>query len=631
MKRVTVTVLVCLLTPAAWPQELNIAPIRPRGTVIVRPYKAAEVPPVRLGDSGRLASLVRAGKLYLTAQDAVALALENNIDIEVSRYNPLLASWRVERAQAGGALPGVPSTATQSGSVASGQGVAGSQAAAGVSVAGAGKNTNTSSNATISQIGPVTQVLDPVIQETSSFSHTSNPQPDQIQSVVADLISNTKGYSGSFQQGLLSGGLVTAAYSEHYLNENAPLDLLNPSVAPSASISVQHNLLRGFGVAVNARSITVARINLKNTELQFKGQVISVVSQVLNTYYALGADQDNIKAKQVAMQTSEQLFTNVKEQIRIGSLAPLEQANAEAQLAVSRRDLVDAESVLAQQELQLKTFLSRKGALDPILSGVQIVPLDRITIPASDELPPIKDLVRQAVTSRTDLAVTKASLAATEISNLGTKNGILPTLLVFAVESTAGLAGSPHAVASSTGIETADQYFVGGMGTALGQVFRRDFPTNRAGFVVSAPLRNQAAQADLAIDDLQLRQSQLTQRKSLNQVEVDVQNAVIALRQARARFDAAVRNRVLQEQLLDAEQRRFRLGASIPYNVIQQQRDLVNAQYAETSALVSYSTAKISLDQSLGATLEVNHISIDEARNGRVSQAPAPLPPETAK
>jgi outer membrane protein len=631
MKRVIAILMACQLTPASSAQQLDIAPVRPKSNIIVRPYQAADVPPVRLSDSGRLASLVRAGKLYLTAQDAVALALENNIDIEVSRYNPLIATWNVERAQAGGALPGVPSTASQSGTVASGQGVAGSQAAAGVSIAGSGKGTGASGNATISQIGPVTQVLDPVVQETSSFSHTSVPQPNQIQTIVTDLITNTKGYTGSYQQGLLSGGLVTATYTEHYLNENVPLDVLNPSVAPSVSLSIQHNLLRGFGVAVNARSITVARINLKNTELQFKGQVIGVVSQVLTAYYALGADQDNIRAKQAAMETAQQLSTNVREQIRIGSLAPLEQTNAEAQLAVSRRDLVDAESALAQQELQLKTFLSRKGALDPLLSGVQIVPLDRIVIPATDEFPPIQDLVRQAIANRTDLAVEQANLGATEITNLGTKNGVLPTALVFAAESTAGLAGTPHTVVTSSGVETANPYFVGGIGTALGQVFRRNFPTNRAGFVVTAPLLNRGAQADLAIDDLQLRQSQLTQRKDLNQVEVDIQNAVIALRQARARYDAAERNRVLQEQLLDAEQRRFRLGASIPYNVIQQQRDLVNAQYALSAALVSYSNARIALDQSLGATLEVNHISIDEARIGRVSRPPAPLPPEGDK
>jgi outer membrane protein len=628
MKKLIATILACLLTPAAWPQEVDIAPVRPSGSVVVRPYRSAEVPPVRLSDSSRIGALVRGGKLYLTAQDAIALALENNIDIEVSRYSPLLAAWQLERAQAGGALPGVPSSASQAGSVAAGQGVAGSQAAAGVSIAGVNKNNATSTNATISQIGPVTQVLDPVFQATSTFSHTSSPQPELIQSVIANVVDNTRAFSGTFQQGLLSGGLITATYTDHYLNENSPTDLLNPSVAPNLSIGIQHNLLRGFGVAVNARQITIARISLNNTDLQFKGQVIGIVSQVLNTYYALGADHEDIKAKQSALETAQQLYANVKEQIRIGSLAPLEQANAEAQLANSRRDLVDSETTLAQQELQLKNLLSRKGASDPALSPVEIVPLDRITIPPNEDLPPIKELVRQAFANRTDLAVEAANLNASEVSALGTSNGVLPTLQVFAGESTAGLAGTPHTVVSSQGTQAPDPYFVGGIGTALGQVFRRNFPTNRVGAVLAGTILNRAAQADAAIDQLQLRQSQLTQRKNLNQVEVDLQNDVIALRQARARYDAAVRNRTLQEQLLDAEQRRYRLGASIPYNVIQQQRDLVSAQSAETASLVSYSNAKVALDKSLGATLEVNHVSLDQARSAKVTQGPSALPPQ---
>ena len=186
-----------------------------------------------MANSERLGQLVRAGMLYLTAQDAIALALENNIDIEVSRYNPFISAWNLERAQAGGALPGVPSSASQAGSVASGQGVAGSQAAAGVSVPGA-RSSGSSSNATVSQIGPVTQNLDPTLQENTTFSHISSPQPDEVQSGVFNLIENTQAYSGSYQQGYLAGGIAQVSYNDHYLSENASSDLLNPSVAPSS-------------------------------------------------------------------------------------------------------------------------------------------------------------------------------------------------------------------------------------------------------------------------------------------------------------------------------------------------------------------------------------------------------------
>src|SRR5579862_7923604 len=220
--------LACMSCPAA-AQQMSIEPVRPQAPVLVRPYLAPTVPPVRLGNSGRFSDLIRAGTLYLTIQDAIALVLENNIDLEVSRYNPLLGSWQLERAQAGGALPGVPSSASQAFSVASGQGVLGSQAAAGVSVAGAGSNANRTANASITQIGPVTQNLDPTLQETTTFAHTSVPQPDVIQSLTANLISTTHVYTGALQEGFLSGGGFSVNYSEHYLKENAPSDLLNPS------------------------------------------------------------------------------------------------------------------------------------------------------------------------------------------------------------------------------------------------------------------------------------------------------------------------------------------------------------------------------------------------------------------
>ena len=164
---------------AGWAQQLPIAPVAPSAPALVRPYFAPEIPPVRLANSGRLSELVRGGNLYLTVQDAIALALENNIDIEVARYNPLIAAWNVTRNQAGGSLPGVPSNASQAGAVASGQGVTGSQAAAGVAaIPGTSSNRGGNTNATIQQIGPITPTLDPIIQEGSTLSHISYLEPD---------------------------------------------------------------------------------------------------------------------------------------------------------------------------------------------------------------------------------------------------------------------------------------------------------------------------------------------------------------------------------------------------------------------------------------------------------------------
>ena len=623
----------CLcLTTLSWlsnAQEVSIAPVRPKAPVLVRPYLAPTVPPVRLENSPRLRDLIRAGTLYLTAQDAIALALENNIDIEVSRYNPLLADWQLERADAGGALPGVPSTASQAFSVASGQGVLGSQAAAGVSIAGAGGNASRTVNVAITQIGPVTQNLDPTVQETTTFAHTSNPQPNAVQSLTPNLISSTHVYTGAYQQGFLSGGGISINYSDHYLKENAPTDVLNPSVAPSASISAQHNLLRGFGIAVNARTITVAKMNLNTTDLNFRTQVIGMVGQVLNLYYSLAADYEDLRAKKNAADVAQAFLADVNREVNIGSVSPTDLISAQSQFVVSQQAVVDSQAALDQQEVALKNLLSRRGLADPLLVSAHIVPIDSIQIPPQDNLPPIDEMVKHALANRPDLASEQAGERAAEISALGTRNGVRPNLQVFGGESHAGLAGTPRVVITQRGRQTADPYFVGGIGTALAEVFRRNFPTERIGAFYQEPIHNWQAQADDAIDQLQLRQTQLNNYKDLNQVEVDIRNYVVALQQARARYDAAAQNRKLQEELFDAEQKKFRLGASIPYNVTLQQRDLITAQSAELEAMVSYTFARIALDQALGATLEANHVSIAEARSGRVerrSSLPEVLP-----
>ena len=624
-----IAVALCCTWPVSFAsaQELSIEPVRPAAPVLWRPYLAPEVPPVRLSNSERLRNLIRAGKLYLRTQDAIALALENNIDIEVARYNPILQQWRVQRAEAGGALPGVPSGASQAGSVAAGQGVLGSQQAAGVSSAGGNGARGGTANASISQIGPVTQTLDPIFQQATTFSHKSIPQPNVTQSLTPVLVTDERIYSGSVQEGLLSGGSITGTFNNHYLKENSPSDVLNPSSAATLSVQVQHSFLRGFGVAVNARTITIAKINLATSDLTFKTQVISTVANVLNTYYSLVADYEDVKAKTSALEAAQTFVADTRKQVQIGSLIELDVATAESQLATSRQNLVNSETSLQQHQRQLKTLISRTGVADPALAGVQIVPLDQIAIPAHDDLPPLNNMVEQALANRTDLAAEKAGIRTAEVGALGTKNGVLPTLVGFGGESHAGLAGTGHEVVAGPFIETPNPYFVGGVGTALGQIFRRNFPTESIGAFFQAELRNRQAQADYGIDQLQLRQTQLTNQKDLKQAQVDIMNSVVALQQTRARYDAAVQNRILQQQLFEAEQKKFTLGSSTAYNVVQQQRDLAAAQSTEVAALVAYSNARVALDQARGTTLEANHISIADARTGKVGQ-PSSLPAE---
>jgi outer membrane protein TolC len=259
---------------------------------------------------------------------------------------------------------------------------------------------------------------------------------------------------------------------------------------------------------------------------------------------------------------------------------------------------------------------------DPLLAAARIVALDRLAIPEKDDLPPVKELVAKALANRPDLAAERANLQTSQISAKGTTNGILPVLVAFGGASNAGLAGTPRTVGSGPGAAP-DPYFVGGLGTALGQVFRRNFPSQNAGAFFQAPIGNRQAQADHGIDQLQLRQTELSLQKDLNQAHVDVMNAVVALEQARARYDASVLNRELAQQLLASERKKFEIGSSTPFAVIQQQRDLATAISSQISALVSYNNARIALDQTVGQTLEANHVVIAEARTGKVARQSA--------
>jgi outer membrane protein len=616
--------LCCFVTVAEAQQAPGIEAIRPVGPVYRRPYLPAVIPPVRLGNSSRFGDLIRAGKLYLTAQDAISLALENNIDVEVSRYNLPLLEWRLERAQAGGALPGVPSASGQASANTAGQGVLGSQQAVGAAGGNAGISRQ-SGNATISQIGPVTQNLDAAFQETSAFSHRSLPQSNATQSVTQVIVQDSRSHSGSIQQGLVSGGSVTLTYSGRYLSENSPSNILNPSESVSLSISAQHNLLQGRGIKLGARNITIAKMNLAMSDNTFRSQITRTVSQVLNTYYGLVGDYLDVASKQGALDAALKFLGETSRRLELGAVAQLDVTTARNQVAQARLALTNSSVTLEQRQVTLKNLLSRTGLAEPALQGISIIPLDTLDLPATDDLLPVSELVKLAYTNRPDIKTTENALKQTEISNMGTANGILPSLQVFGTRSTAGLGGTPRIVRG----QTADPAFNGGLGTALGQMFRQTYPTQSIGVFGRATINNRQALADHGIDQLSNRQQELSAVKERNQVAVDITNAVVAIQQARGRHEAAVENRKLQEKLLDAEQKKFAAGESTTYTVTQVTRDLTNARASELSALVGYRNARTNLDQNTGTILEANKVSVAEARAGRMTQVsslPAQLP-----
>jgi outer membrane protein TolC len=315
-----------------------------------------------------------------------------------------------------------------------------------------------------------------------------------------------------------------------------------------------------------------------------------------------------------------------KRQVQIGALAEIEVTRAEAQLYSSQQDLVISQTNLQQQETILKNALCRNGMAAAGIDSVHVVPLDKIEIPANDNLRPVPEMVNEAISKRPEMLQAQLNIQSNEMNLVGIKNSLKPTLQAFAELTNNGLTGqlNPFDV-GAPGAE----YLAGGYGNLLAQIFRRNFPNYSAGISLNIPLRNRAAQSDYATSLLELRQNQLNLHKNINQVTVDVQNAVIGLQQARVRYDAAVRSRQFQQETLSGDQRRNALGATTVFQVIQDQRDLATSQSTEVQAMANYTHARISLDQALGTTLEVNHISIDEAMRGRLSREsglPANLP-----
>ncbi len=603
--------LFLLLACSATAQNaVRIEPARGGLGWLTHPYQPRSVPPINLANSSRLESLIRAGNLYLSAEDVVALAIENNIDMEVQRYAPLLAREVLRRAQAGGVLRSVGVGVAPGPQSVSLQGV--SVTTSTVSAAGAGVS---SGGGIVTQLGPNLLSLDPSISAFASFQHATSPQSNTVLTGTTAFVQDTRTYQTQYQQNWAFGLSAQLSYFSQYTKVNSPFFTLNPFTSGALDLQLTQNLLQGFGSAVNGRNIRVQKNNLKVTDLQFKLQVITTVSAVLNLYWDLVSFVQDEHAREQEVQTAQQLLDDNKKQVQIGSLAEIEITRAESQLYTAKQDLIISQTNMAQQETVLKNALSRSGVAVPELEDVHLVPLDKIVVPPQDEIRPVDDLVTEAQKNRVEIEQSRINLESNHLNLVGIKNSLKPTLQAFAEVTNNGLTGdlSPL-VAGQPGLA----YLAGGYGNLLAQIARRNYPNYSAGISLNIPLRNRAAQSDYVTSLLEIRQNELGLRKSMNQVRVDVQNAVIGVEQARARYDAAVKARVLAQQTLEADQKKFTLGAATPFQVVQDQRDLANAQSSEIQSMANYTHARIAIDQALGRTLDVNHISLAEALSGHV-------------
>jgi outer membrane protein len=587
-------------------------------------FEKRQVSPARLSNSPRLESLVRAGNLYLSVRDVIALVLENNLDIAVQRYSPVLAREMLRRTEGGGLLRSVDTP------IAAGPT---SVSTAGISVNAnglAGGASLSSGGGIVTQIGPIPPNLDPQFYIGEFIGHNTVPETnlvlDQTSALTTDYHQIVLQYSEQF----ITGTSAQVTFYDNHSLQNTPVNLFNPFITSFLDLQINQPLLQGFQRAVNNRDIRIAKNNMKISNLQLKLQVATTVAAALNLYWDLVSFVDAARIKEQALATSQKLHDDDQKMVKIGSLPAVEVTRAAAQVSISKEDLLFAQTNVQQQEIVLKNALSRNAMANAWLDDVHIVPLDPIQVPKADEVRPLGDLIAEALANRIEIEQGKVNIDSQKIAVRGSQNGLLPSLQAFVELTNNGLSGPVNSTYNSC-CGSPDPYFIGGTGTALGQIFRRNFPNYSAGFTLNIPFRNRQAQADYATDQLQLRQAELRLQRAANQVTVDVKTATIGVQQARARYETAVDTRKLAEQSLKDEENRFQHGVSSVTLVIQAQRDLATDQDAEVQAMANYTHARIAFDLAMGRTLDVNHISMQEAADGHVAREsliPASLPDE---
>jgi outer membrane protein len=552
---------------------------------ITAPYKTWYVNPGALSNSPRLEQLIQSGKLNLTLQDAIALALENSMDIVVQRYNPWMADTSILKTKAGGFGYGVPNSLS------------------------AGSTANLPSlifDPYLTQNISITSGLIPVNNPLTSGAGTGT-------NGIASLGIHQSIFNTGFSQGFSTGTTLNVFWDNTRSSSTSAFNLFDPAVQSSIGISFSQQLLQGVGREITRRNILVAENNRKIADLAFAQQAITTVTNTITAYWELVYARQNVQVQQQAVTVSNKLYNDNKKQLEIGTMAPLDVTRAESELATDTQNLIVAQTTQLQDELVLKNFISKDPTASNLID-VEIIPTDKPDAPQSIQLAPFADAVKEAFVNRPDVQEQILNVKNGEIDVKATKNALLPLATLTGTYSSTGLAGN-----SLTGT-TPPVVNQTGLSDSLSQVFHNRFPEYSVGVNLTLPLRNRSAQADSVHAQLTQRQLEAQMQQIKNSAVLDVRNTSIALEQGRAQVQAASKARELQQQTFDAEQKKYQLGASTVYNVILTQRDLITAQGTELRALANLAEAKANYERALGRTLQINSVTIAGAKKGDIEK-----------
>jgi len=582
--------------------------------------------PVSFDDSQRLHDLVRAGSLYLGLQDALALAIENNLDVELERFAIPQGDTELRRTQGGGTNRGLSYTLQEAPvgvggplsplvvAPATGNGPNGTSVptnALELGVLGEPVDNYSMQGGVAQSSGTPVPTYDPSVSGQWNWLHQSTLETNPAAYDTSNLVQQGFIANAGIQQGFSTGAQAAFNFDNLHQSANALNNAYNPISGASLGFTVTQPLLRGFGRALNRRFIRIAGNERKITSLLFQQQLILTVYGVIRLYTDFVALYEDVKVKEETLRYASKLLADTQVQVDEGTLAPVELTRAKAQVFSTEQDLINSRGLLEEQEIILKSVLTRNAGA--MLRGVRIVPTDTLAIPDKDEVRPLQDQVAEAVARRPDLGQARLQVENSIIGLEGARNATKPEVDLVGTMQNNGLAGAATGYAAGT----TSLPLTGGYGSALGQALARDYPTYGIGLQVTLPIHNRIAEADLARDELQVKQSQIRVQQLQNQASLEVEDALIAMRRARASFEAAVQARKFQQESLEAEQTRFEVGASTAFFVIQYESLLAQARSTEVAAKSSYVKARAALDRATGSILEAHNISVDAAVKGQ--------------
>jgi outer membrane protein TolC len=602
----------------------------------IGPYTARHLAAPNLANTARIDQLMHDGKLYLSLNDAIALALENNLDIAIARYNLNIADTDVLRANAGAQILGVNVGIVQNtpgggvggigGQVGSGTG--GTTLGAGGAGAGAGGLVSSTAGGLF---GPFITSFDPILTGTLQSDH-ANFVPT---SPFSGTLQRTTTANFSYVQGFQWGTNVLVGFNNTRTTTNSGFQTVSPALNSSFQFRLTQHLLQGFGFAANNRFIRIAKNNRELSDVAFRLQIITSVDQIENMYWDLVFAYENQRVKEESLTFSQKTFSDTKKQVEIGSLAPIESVRAQSTVAADQQALTVAKTNLQLQQLVMKNALSRT-LHDPVLAGADVIPTSTMEVPETEQVQPTEDLVNDALRHRAELVESRIQLRSQEFSNKALRSALLPSLDVFAYYGGSGLGGSqnpanecqspnqtfcaspnPNPALGQSALHPSTSY-----ASTLDQLINSTAPDKGLGLQLNIPLRNRAAQAVQIRSELEYRQSQMSLQQTENRVSIEVRQAQFAVEQNQASVASAKAAMQYAQQSLDAEQKKYQFGTSTTTAVLQTRSALATAESTLMSAMAAYEKSRVELDRAVGTLLDHNGISIDDAARGQVTRMP---------